>query len=151
MLEPRGNVNKVWYLLNSFSQGGLANPIFIEFWPDFEKVLFRLSPLFGGQSTNSRSVVVKKFFHGTQAANGLVGINQAKPRKYELSTNSHKNAGQSTNSLSYIYIWPYIYIYVCCRVIIWAKFGVFRGLLSGPSLFFSTVLSKTLQNRDFCI
>ena len=47
-----------------------------------------------------------------------------------------------------LYLYIYMYIYICCEVIIWSKFGVFKCyylvqvgvfkmLLSGPSLFFN--------------
>ena len=54
-------------------------------------------------------------------------------------TSDHRSAESSAAHI-------YIYIYICCGVIIWAKFGLLRCLLSGPSLLFYKTLfvKKTL-------
>ena len=44
----------------------------------------------------------------------------------------------------------HIYIYKCCGVINWAKFGHFKQLLTGPSCFVKNSLSKKhYKNRGF--
>ena len=46
--------------------------------------------------------------------------------------------GPDNNFTTSIYVKRHIYIYICCEVIIWSKFGGFWKLLSGPSWVFGS-------------
>ena len=45
----------------------------------------------------------------------------------KLITLERPKGGQTNNSPAYIYIYIYGILYICCEVIIWSKFGLFRG------------------------
>ena len=60
-------------------------------------------------------------------------------RDWELPVES----AATPQKITYVMICTHIYVYRCW-VIIWCKFGLFEGLLSGQSLFFKHCLSKAL-------